>query len=38
MAEHINVCAKIIYVGLILICILIIILIAQGNGSKFLKN
>jgi hypothetical protein len=38
MSEHLNACSKILYVGFIIVSILIIILISQGNGSKFLKN
>lgn len=38
MSEHLNICGKIIFIGLIVVCILFIILIARGNGNHFLKN
>ena len=38
MSEHLNICGKIIFFGLIVVCILFIILIARGNVNHFLKN
>ncbi len=38
MTEHLNICGKIIFIGLIVVGILTIIIIARGNLNYFLKK